>query len=103
MRRLIRDKIAANMLQEGNHKVYALDTDWEYGIALAEYLDELKKGLLAERFSDKRLYIAAEIVEVLTSIVGLDGYKPAKLIGTRHEQERRCGGFENRYVIETEK
>lgn len=102
MRKLIRDKIAANILQEDSpqsNSVYQITNDAEHVKLLAAKLDEEVAELKAAKTHEEILEEAADVLEVLTSIVGLSWFKLKDLLRAQHEKHQLCGGFDNRYVL----
>lgn len=121
MRKLIRDKVAANMLQENihacgdpecdhsahpcvygldrPHHVYQIDTDFEYARELAIKLSEEFRELIGATSPESVLEEAADCLEVLTSIVATNGYSLKDLLRAQHTKKQLRGGFENRYVL----
>lgn len=102
MRKLIRDKIAANMLQEdgGCHSLRQVTNDAEYATLLAAKLDEEVAELKAAQTHEQILEEAADVLEVLTSIVGLSRFKHKDLLSAYRTKQHTHGGFENRYLLE---
>ena len=101
MLKLVRDRIPGFMVDKGLRPVYyALNNDDEFSVMLAAKLDEEVAQLKGARKFPDILEEAADVLEVLTSIVTFGGYSLNDLLAAYHQKNHDKGGFENRIVME---
>lgn len=98
--KLIRDKVAAHLIQEGGHTVFSSHNDYEFTIFLNDKLDEEVNEFKAAPCKEDALQEAADVLEVLTTILALHGYTLKDLLEAKKCKLHENGGFENRYILD---
>ena len=99
--RLVRDRIPEIIAAEGRTPIVRVLNDREYGEALLDKLCE-ETTELRDAEPHHRLGEAADVYEVLLSILALEGIDAGQLAVAAAEKRRTRGGFAQRWWWEAE-
>ena len=100
MSKLVRDEIPEIIKESGKLPIYHRATPGEVEKLLEEKLGEETEELLAAHTAEAKLEEAADVLEVLLSILAGYGYTPRDLLAKAEAKRNERGSFINGYILD---